>query len=83
MAKKAKRKRAPGKKPSERSKGKINRMNLNVDSDLHAAFKAATAAQGKKMTDVLLAYIRLYVQEHGVQPPGKAAKGEKETSPRP
>jgi hypothetical protein len=38
------------------------RMNLNVEANLHDAFKASTAAQGKKMTDVLLEFIREYVQ---------------------
>ncbi len=69
MARTAKRKRVSGKKGQERSKRKIKRMNLNVDIALHDAFKAATAAQGKKMTDVLVEFIRQYVQEHGVQPP--------------
>jgi len=39
-------------------------MNLNVDVDLHNAFKAATAAQGQNMTDVLLEFIEQYVQKH-------------------
>jgi hypothetical protein len=34
------------------------RMNLNVETNLHDAFKASTAAQGKKMTDVLIEFIR-------------------------
>jgi ParG protein len=44
------------------------RMNLNVEVELHDAFKAATAAQGKNMTDVLLEYIEQYVEENKVQP---------------
>lgn len=47
------------------------RMNLNVETGLHDAFKAATAAQGKKMTDVLLEFIQEYVQKHPPQPPKK------------
>jgi hypothetical protein len=78
MAKKAKGKRASGKKGDQRSKRKIKRMNLNVDTALHDAFKAATAAQGKKMTDVLLEYIRRYVQDHGVQPAAPPVKSERE-----
>jgi predicted HicB family RNase H-like nuclease len=62
------------KKGKERGKRKIKRMNLNVDIALHDAFKAATAAQGKKMTDVLIEFIRDYVQEHPVPPPGKPEK---------
>jgi len=40
-------------------------MNLNVPIDLHNRFKAATAAQGLNMTDVLLKHIEEYVAEHG------------------
>ena len=40
------------------------RMNLNVEARLHDRFKAATAAQGKNMTDVLLEFIRHYVEQH-------------------
>ena len=40
-------------------------MNLNVPVELHNAFKAATAAQGENMTDVLLEFIQQYVAEHG------------------
>lgn len=47
---------------------KVKRMNLNVDLELHNAFKAATAAQGQNMTDVLLEFIEDYVKKHGVQP---------------
>jgi ParG len=49
-------------------KKKVKRMNLNVESSLHDRFKAAVAVQGKDMTTVLLAYIRRYVDEHGVAP---------------
>lgn len=51
------------------------RMNLNVETSLHDAFKAATAAQGKKMTDVLIDFIQQYVEKHPPQP-GKKTKGE-------
>ena len=40
-------------------------MNLNVPVDLHNSFKAATAAQGLNMTDVLMEYIEQYVADHG------------------
>jgi len=39
-------------------------MNLNVPVELHNAFKAATAAKGMNMTDVLMAYIEEYVTRH-------------------
>jgi len=44
---------------------RVKRMNLNVPIDLHNRFKAATAAQGLNMTDVLLKHIEEYVAEHG------------------
>jgi hypothetical protein len=39
-------------------------MNLNVPVDLHNSFKAATAAQGLNMTDVLMEYIKDYVEKN-------------------
>ena len=36
-------------------------MNLNVDIDLHNAFKAATARKGLDMTTVLIEFIEKYV----------------------
>ncbi len=54
---------------------KVKRMNLHVPLQLHNAFKAATAAQGKNMTDVLLDCIQRYVEKHGVEKP--AAKGRR------
>jgi hypothetical protein len=46
-------------KPAEEQK--VKRMNLNVPVDLHNNFKAATAAKGLNMTDVLLEFIENYV----------------------
>jgi hypothetical protein len=51
----------------------VKRMNLNVPVDLHNAFKAATAAQGMNMTDVLMAYIEEYVSQHS-QPARKGRR---------
>jgi hypothetical protein len=42
----------------------VKRLNMNVPRDLHDAFKAATAAEGKQMTDVLMDFIRKYVEQH-------------------
>ena len=42
----------------------FKKMNLNVEVKLHNDFKAVTATQGKSMTDVLLEFIREYVQKH-------------------
>ncbi len=43
---------------------KVKRMNLNVDIQLHDAFKAATAARGESMTDILTQFIQQYVEKH-------------------
>jgi hypothetical protein len=43
---------------------KVKRMNLNVPVDLHNSFKAATAAQGLNMTDVLMEFIKSYVAKN-------------------
>ena len=43
----------------------IKRVNINVETDLHNAFKAATAAQGVDMTTVLMECIQNYVAKHG------------------
>jgi predicted DNA binding CopG/RHH family protein len=42
---------------------KVKRMNLNVPEELHNAFKAATAAKGLNMTDVLMEFIQQYVSK--------------------
>ena len=39
----------------------VKRVNINVEVNLHNAFKAATAAQGVDMTTVLLGFIHDYV----------------------
>ena len=51
----------------------VKRMNLNVPVELHNTFKATTASQGMKMTDVLLEFIQAYVQKNA--PSGKEPKG--------
>jgi hypothetical protein len=53
---------------------KVKRMNINVEVSLHDAFKAATAAKGENMTDVLLAYIQQYVEKHGDDPKKKGQR---------
>ena len=45
------------------------RMNLNVPVELHNAFKAATAARGQNMTDILLEFIQSYVDKHAPKQP--------------
>jgi len=54
---------------------KVKRMNINIEASLHDAFKAATAAQGKNMTDVLLDYIVDYVKRYGISQPRKGRRG--------
>ena len=44
-------------------------MNLNVEVELHNRFKAATAAQGLNMTDVLLEFIQSYVAKNSTKKP--------------
>ena len=46
-------------------------MNLNVPTELHNSFKAATAAQGLDMTTVLLEFIGNYVSKQGATPSKK------------
>jgi hypothetical protein len=43
----------------------IKRVNVNLEVNLHNAFKAATAAQGVDMTTVILDFIQNYVAKHG------------------
>jgi hypothetical protein len=43
----------------------VKRVNINVEVNLHNAFKAATAAQGVDMTTVLMEFIQGYVAKHG------------------
>lgn len=50
--------------PRSNQQPEIKRMNINVEVRLHDRFKAATAAQGKNMTDVLMQFIKEYVQKN-------------------
>ena len=49
-------------------------MNINVEVSLHDGFKAATAAKGENMTDVLLQFIYEYVAKNGLAPKKKARR---------
>ena len=44
-------------------------MNLNVPIELHNAFKSTTAGEGKNMTDVLLDFIKDYVDRYSSAKP--------------
>jgi hypothetical protein len=59
---------------TKETKVKVKRMNLNVPVELHDAFKAATAAQGQNMTDVLIEFVEQYVAKNGVRPTKKGRR---------
>ena len=48
------------------AKQEIKRLNINLELSLHNAFKAATAARGENMTDVLMQFITDYVAKNSV-----------------
>jgi hypothetical protein len=52
----------------------IKRVNINVEINLHNAFKAATAAQGVDMTTVLIEFIQEYVARNGLATPRKSRR---------
>jgi hypothetical protein len=52
----------------------IKRVNINLEVNLHNAFKAATAAQGVDMTTVLMKYIQDYVAKYGSATPRKSRR---------
>ena len=45
----------------------IKRLNVNLPISLHNCFKAATAARGENMTDILMQFIRNYVDKYGAR----------------
>ncbi len=47
---------------------RVKRVNINIEVSLHDAFKAAAAARGENMTDILMQFIEQYVNKYGVQP---------------
>ena len=49
-------------------------MNINIPTDLHNSFKAATAARGLEMTVVLQQFIEGYVAKHGPAPQKKGRR---------
>jgi hypothetical protein len=53
----------------------IKRMNINLEVNLHNAFKSATAAQGVDMTTVLQQFIESYVGKYGITAPKKGRRG--------
>ena len=57
----------------------LKRMNVNMNSDLHAAFKVASVAQGKDMTTVLIELVKQYVAKNYPKglPAGLKKKGRR------
>ena len=49
-------------------------MSLIIPPKLHLAFKVATAAQGKEMSEVLIQFIKEYVEKHA---PAAVRSGKK------
>ena len=70
----------PGEEVSSIATQEIKRLNLNIEASLHNAFKAATAARGENMTDVILNFIENYVTDHryDTRPRKEKAKAKKE-----
>ena len=52
----------------------VKRVNINVEVNLHNAFKATAAAQGTDMTTVLMEFIQNYVAKHGSTTPKKSRR---------
>ena len=42
----------------------LKRMNVNLDANLHAAFKTAAVSQGKDMTTALIELVQQYVAKN-------------------
>jgi hypothetical protein len=62
----------PGLEVSEVKEQKVKRLNINIEVSLHDAFKAATAARGENMTDVLMQFIN--VGKNGLLPKKKVRR---------
>jgi predicted HicB family RNase H-like nuclease len=43
---------------------RLKRLNIIIEEDLHNAFKAAAAADGKNMTDLVIKFIENYVEKN-------------------
>jgi hypothetical protein len=53
----------------------LKRVNVNIEVNLHSAFKAATASKGTGMTTVLMEFIQSYVAKNGAIAPKKRRRG--------
>jgi hypothetical protein len=54
----------PPQEVSDIAEQEMKRLNIHIDLELHNAFKAATAARGENMTDILLKFIEDYVARY-------------------
>ena len=52
----------------------LKRLNVNISEQLHRRFKAATAANGLEMTDLILEWIQKYVAKNGLVVPKKSRR---------
>ena len=52
-------------------------MSLIIPPDLHRAFKAAAANEGRLMTELILDFIRDYVAKHAPATPVQKTKQQK------
>jgi hypothetical protein len=46
----------------------LKRVNINIEVNLHNAFKATTAPKGSDMTSVPMEFIQNYVAKYGIAP---------------
>jgi hypothetical protein len=53
----------------------VKRMNINLETELHNRFKAATALNGAEMTAVLTTFIEDYVARNAPKAPPKKKSG--------
>ncbi len=52
-------------------------MSMVIDPELHHAFKAATAERGEKMSEVLIAFIRSYIEKYAPAAAPQLKKGDR------
>ncbi|HWT80384.1 MAG TPA: hypothetical protein VN203_25510 [Candidatus Acidoferrum sp.] len=50
-------------------------MSLIIPPELHRAFKAAAAVQGRQMSELILEFIQGYVHQHAPAAPRTGKKG--------
>ena len=53
---------------------RVKALERKYLEELHRSFKSATAAQGLEMTDLILEWIRKYVDKNGLVAPRKSRR---------